>query len=169
VAVEGWVIHQLTASVKPDAVATARRPGHAIRRSASTRSTWRTAHLRRPPRLDEPEIPSNLRRVPRCGSSDFSDFTASGARYRPLQRRSQPKPPWIPSDLRCEALQGSTDFKGFRPVVPRCPQPVCMTYTQGMGNLWIKKPFYCVVKTIHRFPPSPKALYTGGFSCINPF
>ncbi len=44
-----------------------------------------------------------------------------------------------------------------------------MTYTQGMGNLWIKKPFYRAGETIHRFPPSPKALYTGGFSLINLF
>jgi len=44
-----------------------------------------------------------------------------------------------------------------------------MTYTQGMGNLWIKKSFCSALKTIHRFPPSPRALYTGGFRLINPF
>jgi len=44
-----------------------------------------------------------------------------------------------------------------------------MTYTQGMGNLWIKKPLLTAGKTIHRFPPSPRARYTGGFRCINLF
>lgn len=43
-----------------------------------------------------------------------------------------------------------------------------MTYTQGMGNLWIKKPFRLAGETIHRFPPSLRGLYTGGFSCIKP-
>lgn len=44
-----------------------------------------------------------------------------------------------------------------------------MTYTQGMDNLWIKKPFSVGWKTIHSFPPSPKGPYTGGFKCINTF
>jgi hypothetical protein len=77
--------------------------------------------------------------------------------------------PPIPSNLRSDALEGSTDFKKIRTLVPHCPQEACMTYTQGMGNLWIKKPFCSALKTIHRFPPSPRALYTGGFRLINPF
>lgn len=44
-----------------------------------------------------------------------------------------------------------------------------MTYTQGMGNLWIKKALCLPLKTIHRFPPSLGGLYTGGFSCIKSF
>jgi len=44
-----------------------------------------------------------------------------------------------------------------------------MTYTQGMGNLWIKKAFSALPETIHRFPPSPRARYTGGFRPINLF
>lgn len=44
-----------------------------------------------------------------------------------------------------------------------------MTYTQGMGKLWIKKPFCPTCEPIHRFPPSLRGLYTGGFRCINLF
>jgi len=66
---------------------------------------------------------------------------------------------------RAGAAKRSTDFKEFRSLVPRCPQLLCMTYTQGMGNLWIKKPFTVSGKTIHSFPPIPRVLYTGGFRC----
>lgn len=61
-------------------------------------------------------------------------------------------------------MEGSTDFKKFAPIVSRCPQRHCMTYTQGMGNLWIKKRLCTGLETIHRFPPRLWGLYTGGFS-----
>lgn len=44
-----------------------------------------------------------------------------------------------------------------------------MTYTQGVGELWIKKALFHRGKTIHRFPPKLDGLYTGGFSPINLF
>ncbi len=44
-----------------------------------------------------------------------------------------------------------------------------MTYTQGVGHLWIKKPLLPTRETIHRFPPSLRAFHTGGFSTINSF
>jgi hypothetical protein len=44
-----------------------------------------------------------------------------------------------------------------------------MTYTQGVGELWIKKALSLGCKTIHRFPPRLDGLYTGGFRPIKPF
>jgi hypothetical protein len=44
-----------------------------------------------------------------------------------------------------------------------------MTYTQGVGELWIKEALFLGCKTIHRFPPRLDGLYTGGFNPIKAF
>lgn len=44
-----------------------------------------------------------------------------------------------------------------------------MTYTQPLGNLWIKKVVEAGLKSIHRYSPSPTPYLRGGFEANNLF
>lgn len=44
-----------------------------------------------------------------------------------------------------------------------------MTYTQPLGNLWIKNALQVGLNSIHRYSPSPTPYLRGGFEANKPF